>query len=60
MQKFFIYDRQGRVIGDIKSSDPVRAVLTFALRYGLQPHQFQARAGAPQPAPDGRRSPWAG
>lgn len=55
MQKFFIYDRQGRVVGDIRSTDPARAVLLFALRYGLQPHQFQARAGAPQPAPIGRR-----
>ena len=59
MQKFFIYDRQGRVVGDIRAADPARAVAVFALRYGLQAYQFEARAGDPQPAPGVRRSPWA-
>jgi hypothetical protein len=59
MQKFFIHDQQGRVIGDIQASDPARAVAVFALRYGLQAHQLQARAVVPQPGQSGQAQPWA-
>jgi hypothetical protein len=56
MQKFFIHDQQGRVIGDIRADDPVRV---FALRYGLQAHQLKARAVDPQPGPSVQVTPWA-
>ncbi len=59
MQKFFIHDQQGRVIGDIRADDPARAVRVFALRYGLQAHQLQARPVDPQPGPSGQVQPWA-
>lgn len=59
MQKFFIHDRQGRVIGDIRAPDPARAVAVFSLRYGLQAHQLQAIAADQQPGHSGQVQPWA-
>ena len=63
MQKFFILDSKGRVIGGARSDDPERAVRIFAMCHGLPADQLQARAAdaQPDPATSPRRvQPWAG
>lgn len=63
MQKFFILDSKGHVIGGARSDDPERAVRIFAMCHGLPADQLRARPVDAQPesaAPSSRMPSWAG
>lgn len=63
MQKFFILDSKGRVIGGARSDDAERAVRIFAMCHGLPADQLRARPVDAQPepaAPSSRVPSWVG